>query len=121
MANVFIYKNENLKHIEEFLTTALAAAVKKGDIVMVGGKPGIYDDDYPIGTTVVTVSRGGQFRAAITDVTGASAPVAVGTAVYITSAGALTLTATSNTLVGYVAGNDPLTGGGDVLTIEWSA
>jgi hypothetical protein len=121
MANVFIYKNENLRHVEKFLTTPLSAGASKGDLAVVGGEPGIFDDDYPAGAAVVSVSIGGQFRAALADVAGASYPVATGTSVYITSAAALTLTATSNTLVGLVVGSDPLTDGGDVVTVEMEA
>jgi hypothetical protein len=129
MANVFIYKNENLKHVEEFLTTPLAAAVAKGDLLLTGGKPGIFDDDYAAGTSVVSVSRGGQFRVLVSDVAGASAPVAAGTEIHINAVtNALTTSKDSGggsptvyPLVGHVVGNDPLTAGDDVVTVEMEA
>jgi len=106
MAKAFPYKGDFV-HNEVFLTTPLAADVAKGDIAAGLGYFAVYDDDYKSGTSKISVSAGGgQYTAAIADVAGATYPVAVGTPVYVDSTGALTLTAGSNILAGYVVGDD---------------
>jgi hypothetical protein len=58
------------------------------------------DEATAIGTTATGVSTHGTWE--FTGITGATTATVQGTAVYITGAGALTLTATSNTKVGSV-------------------
>jgi predicted RecA/RadA family phage recombinase len=85
-------------HIE---IAAFPAAKSKGDVVQFGSIIGFSDYDTAAGTrgSVDTGKPAAVFQAAIADLTGTAA---VGSDVYITSAGALTMTATSNVLIGTV-------------------
>jgi hypothetical protein len=102
MANGFNVKNEGQIHVQLRGLTALAAAVSKGDTVIIGGRLALYDDDYAKDVTEVSVGMLGQYQFALADVDGASASTVAGTIVYADSSGALTLTATSNTAIGFV-------------------
>jgi predicted RecA/RadA family phage recombinase len=85
-------------HIE---IAAFPSAASKGDIVRFGSIIGFSDYDTASGSpgSVDTGKMAAVFQAAIADLTGTAA---VGSDVYITSAGVLTMTATSNTLIGTI-------------------
>jgi hypothetical protein len=79
------------------------AALAKGQAVVLAGGAlvGFADHDFPADEAValdIGVSRA-VFSAAESDVAG---DAAVGSAIYITAAGALTMTATGNTLTGVI-------------------
>jgi hypothetical protein len=78
---------------------AFPAAAEKGDLITIGLLTGFSDYDTAAGSpgSIDITEMKAVIQAAVADVTGASASTAVGTVIYITSAGALTLTATSNT------------------------
>lgn len=92
-------KNEYLRPGTE-LSVPVPSGTKSGEPVLVGAMPGVAATDRGAGgniaghATVLFDGRVYEF-----DVDGAIA--GVGTAIYITSARALTTTATSNTLYGY--------------------
>jgi predicted RecA/RadA family phage recombinase len=85
-------------HIE---IAAFPSAASKGGIVKFGSIIGFSDYDTASGASgsVDTGKPAAVFQAAIADLTGTAA---VGSDVYITSAGVLTMTATSNTLIGTI-------------------
>jgi predicted RecA/RadA family phage recombinase len=91
-------------HIE---IAAFPAAKSKGDVVKFGSIIGFSDYDTALGDrgSVDTGKPAAVFQAAIADLTGTAA---VGSDVYITAAGVLTMTATSNFLIGTIVavGND---------------
>jgi hypothetical protein len=85
------------------------AALGKGDPVVLasGALVGFADHAFEADEAVVLdigVARS-VFRVDAADVTGTPAP-AVGSAVYITGAGALTMTASGNTLIGVITDTD---------------
>lgn len=85
-------------HIE---IAAFPAAKSKGDVVKFGSIIGFSDYDTASGApgSVDTGKPAAVFQAAAADLTGTAA---VGSDVYITSAGVLTMTATSNFLIGTI-------------------
>jgi hypothetical protein len=78
---------------------AFPAGAQKGDMITIGLLAGF--SDYNTATGEMGSVDIGEMKAVIqvviADVTGASASTTAGTVIYITSAGVLTLTATSNT------------------------
>jgi predicted RecA/RadA family phage recombinase len=85
-------------HIE---IAAFPAAKSKGDVVKFGSIIGFSDYDTASGKpgSVDIGKPAAVFQAAIADLTGTAA---VGSDVYITAAGVLTMTATSNFLIGTI-------------------
>jgi predicted RecA/RadA family phage recombinase len=77
------------------------AAKSKGELVVFGSIIGFSDYDTASGDpgSVDTGKPAAVFQAAKSDLTG---DAAVGSDVYVTSTGALTMTATSNTLIGTI-------------------
>jgi predicted RecA/RadA family phage recombinase len=85
--------------------SAFPAAAEKGDIVMFGALIGFSDYNTASGEagSVDVCKEIAVVQAAIADLTGTAA---VGSNVYLTSAGVLTMTATSNTLFGTIVNID---------------
>jgi predicted RecA/RadA family phage recombinase len=105
MATAFNIINEGQQTVDLENYTP-SAALKKGDLVVIGGKPMLAA--YAMKAEAQREAGfcfGGEYEFAIADVDTAAATTAAGTAVYITSAGALSLTATDNTLFGCVTRN----------------
>jgi hypothetical protein len=78
---------------------AFPAAAEKGDFITIGLLTGFSDYDTAAGSpgSIDIAEMKAVINAAIADVTGASSSTTVGTIIYVTSAGVLTLTSTSNT------------------------
>lgn len=93
-------KNEVYKYAE-WLNLPVASGVLSGAPVMVGSIPGVAQTDRDA-DGFASVATVGAFSLVVT-----GAIAAVGTPVYITSAGALTATATGNTLFGYALATKP--------------
>jgi hypothetical protein len=110
MTNCFNVINEGQQHIALENYTP-AANIAKGDVVMIEGKAMVADFAMKASVAISEAgfAFGGEYEFALADVDGADTDTVSGTAVYVTDAGALTLTDTDNTLFGIVTRNKTTT------------